>query len=379
MMEREFDIILYGASGYTAAYIIRELEHSSLRIALSARTVPSIPFSSYPVISCQLSEVDGLAARTRLLINCAGPFTRTGQPIIRACIEAGTHYVDIAGETGYLRRMGRQYSRQARDRAVKVILACGFDSVPADMGAFYLCRFMDSARIDGTISAWGTVINNGTWNSLIHSLADHHGRGEAGGKAAGVGEHRAASTVRAWRYNRETRSYDVAYKGCDPYVVRRSARYFGGHGMCQYQYTAYVSIGSFWNLVLYYLLAFIFVVFSKFEWGRGLLTRFPGFFSNGLVKMGGPSDQQIGRSRFHIKMVADGTRNGLPIRRALTITGPDPAYISTAIFVTQCSYTLLEAEDLIDSGVLTPTQAFYRTRIIEKLSSRGIAFSLQDL
>lgn len=422
-MKREYDIILYGASGFAAKFIIRELEQSSLRIGLAARKKEGIPETTLDCYECGVDEMSWLTAKTAVLINSAGPFAETGMRVIGACISTGTHYIDISGETGFLLEAGETYGKEAVLSGVKVIQACGFDSLPADIGAMHLSEFMDNVCIDSTIRVWNTKINTGTWNSLINGL--HCNRTKSNTDKKGVVEggstDRYGSTekctekfintckntsinnntntfinntsinntsintckntstfstnIKQFRYNKRSNSYDVLFRGSDNFVVRKSAEYFKKKGICNIKYFAYFNIGSLCNLLLYFLFGAIIRLLIKFNYGRRALLAWPRLFSFGLVSQ--PSD--LSKSKFVMEMVALGSRHNKISKRVLRISGPGPAYISNAIFVTQCAYTLLENENTIENGILTPAIAFYKTRIIEELCSRGIEFKVQEI
>jgi short subunit dehydrogenase-like uncharacterized protein len=75
-----------------------------------------------------------LAGATRVLISCAGPFRFLGPPVVAACIDAKTHYVDVTGEPAFMEGMEAEHDARARAARVLVVSACGFDSIPADLG-----------------------------------------------------------------------------------------------------------------------------------------------------------------------------------------------------------------------------------------------------
>lgn len=377
---REYDIILYGASSCTSRYIIRELEGSRLRIALSARTVGRIPDSSLPKIECPLENIGNLTKRTRLLFNCVGPYALTGLRIIGACIATSTHYIDISGETQFLRETLLAFDDDARQSGVKIVQACGFDSVPADIGTMHLCQLVDSPVIDSTIRVWNCKINTGTWHSLLNSMRSF--RADSAKSSQNTNSEkvipsgsRIPPSIKPFRYNVKYNCYDVAFKGSDSYVVRRSSDFFRDKGMCSAKYLAYVSVGSWLYLVLYFVFGLIITRLARFQWGYDLMIRYPRVFSFGLVRSNGPTEEEVRKSSFELDMVCVGPANE---KKVLKITGPDPGYVSTAILSTQCAFILLENEGKIESGVLTPAMAFYRTDIVERLSEKGIAFRISD-
>lgn len=132
---KEFDIVVYGASGFTAQHVIRYLQQYPLRIALSARSANKIRTnpSNYPVIQCDVDNIDMVTSKTMVLMNCAGPYVKCGEAIVRSCIENGCHYIDITGETSFIRDIIAKFAGLAMERNIYVVNCCGFDSVPCDI------------------------------------------------------------------------------------------------------------------------------------------------------------------------------------------------------------------------------------------------------
>ena len=230
MESREYDIILYGASGFTAKHIIKELEQSSLKIAVAARSICKIQPTFLHKIECSIENINNLAIRTKLLINAVGPYAHSGAAIIRACILAGTHYIDISGETQFLSNSYKEFNNDAILNKVKIIQSCGFDSVPADIGTLHISGFFDYATVESTIRVWHCKINITTWISLLNSLRQYTSvKKTVSSKEQGSLTNPAVKKTipsKEYRYNQTSKSYDVLFKGSDSYVVKRSIEYF---------------------------------------------------------------------------------------------------------------------------------------------------------
>jgi len=78
-----------------------------------------------------------MAQQARLVVNVSGPFRFLGEGVVRACVEAGTDYVDICGEPEFMERMLLKYQDAAVAQGVIVCHACAFDSIPADLGIMH--------------------------------------------------------------------------------------------------------------------------------------------------------------------------------------------------------------------------------------------------
>jgi short subunit dehydrogenase-like uncharacterized protein len=135
-------IVVYGASGYTGRLVAREAARRELPLVLAgrdaarlhavARELPADP----PVRVAALDDRDALRhalGDCDVVINCAGPFTRLGEPVVRAAVETGTHYVDTTGEQTHMRRVYDRFDDAAQAAEVALVPAAGFDYVQGDM------------------------------------------------------------------------------------------------------------------------------------------------------------------------------------------------------------------------------------------------------
>ncbi|XP_029442196.1 saccharopine dehydrogenase-like oxidoreductase, partial [Rhinatrema bivittatum] len=96
--------------------------------------------SEIDIIICDVgdpSSLDAMCKQTTAVLSCVGPYRFYGEPVVKACVENGTHCIDISGEPKYLEGMYFKYNSQAADKGVYIIGSCGFDSVPADLGVLF--------------------------------------------------------------------------------------------------------------------------------------------------------------------------------------------------------------------------------------------------
>ena len=157
---REFDIVLYGATGFagklTAEYLARA--GKGARIALAGRSTERLlairdtlgeSAQSWPVLAADASSpstLNEMAARTQVVVTTVGPYARYGLPLVAACAAAGTDYADLTGEATFIRESIGLYHKQAADTGARIVHSCGFDSIPSDLSVYALYR---AARDDG--------------------------------------------------------------------------------------------------------------------------------------------------------------------------------------------------------------------------------------
>lgn len=148
MASREFDVVVFGATSVTgrrvAAYLDDRAGEAGLRWAAAARDSGKLErvLSEDGVAGAATIVADvgdpaslrAMAERTSVVVNIVGPYTRYGEPVIAACVEAGCHYLDLTGEIPFVRRMIDRFDVKARETGVKVVQVCGYEALPPDLG-----------------------------------------------------------------------------------------------------------------------------------------------------------------------------------------------------------------------------------------------------
>ncbi|KUL83057.1 hypothetical protein ZTR_09906 [Talaromyces verruculosus] len=153
-MSREFDLVLLGPTGYTGQYTAENIYKSfptTIKWAVAGRSHSKIenlvqkwrdlgynrPDPEILIVQMNLDDLHALSKRTRLIINCVGPYHLYSTPVVEACAENGTHYVDVTGETPWVRTVLHKYLETAKKNGAIIIPSCGFESVPPDIVAWY--------------------------------------------------------------------------------------------------------------------------------------------------------------------------------------------------------------------------------------------------
>jgi short subunit dehydrogenase-like uncharacterized protein len=157
MVDRDYDVVIYGATGFVgsraAEYLAGHPQRDELRWAIGGRDLRKLEaiktrvagLAAVDVLtadSADKSAVDAMVARARVLLNVAGPFALYGNAIVDACVRLRTHYVDITGETVWVKSLVDRYHDKAAAEGTRVIPFCGFDSVPSDLGSYLLVRHL---------------------------------------------------------------------------------------------------------------------------------------------------------------------------------------------------------------------------------------------
>jgi short subunit dehydrogenase-like uncharacterized protein len=114
-----------------------------------------------------------MVQRGKCVINCAGPYTLHGEPVVRACIEHSVQYCDINGEPWWMKEMIEKYHQRAKEKKVAIVFACGFDSIPSDVGSFVLAQHIkettgeDVRRIEAVFRMAGGFSGGSLQTGLI--------------------------------------------------------------------------------------------------------------------------------------------------------------------------------------------------------------------
>lgn len=159
-MADRLDIIIFGASGFTGKHTIpyvykfSQSDGRSLTWGVAGRSEEKLKetlqevskkieadLSKIPIITADIDDEESLrkmAGRAKIIINCCGPYRFYGEPVVKACVEAGTNHVDVSGEPEFVESMQLKYHESAKEKGVYIISTCGFDSIPADLGVVYL-------------------------------------------------------------------------------------------------------------------------------------------------------------------------------------------------------------------------------------------------
>lgn len=190
---QELDIIVYGATGYTGRLVCDYLSRrygvgESVNWAMAGRSEDKLASvrdelgisSSVPFVVADADSAESLRAmvrRTSVILTTVGPYQLYGSDLVAACAEAGTDYVDLCGEPGWMHEMITAYRDTAAASGARIVFSCGFDSIPFDLGVHFLQqaaqeRFGHSlSRVRGRVRAMKGTFSGGTLASFKATMA----------------------------------------------------------------------------------------------------------------------------------------------------------------------------------------------------------------
>lgn len=382
VQERPFDLILQGATGFTGHLAAEELAlhaPSSLRWAVAGRDATRVSavaqrFGVPAIIADGLDPqaVNDLAAQTRVVISCAGPFSVFGNPLVEACVKNQTHYADLTGELPWIQKLINTHHEKCVAQRTTLIPASGFDSVPADLGVFAMRQQLkenlplhkDGMALHGFFTVRGGL-NGGTLHSGI-ALAEQGVLTDASPPAhIGPAVFRVPSLKRwaapflmaAVNESIVARSRDLLESHSDALAAESSNAPTAS--ATPYQEHLLVR-GRFRALQMKWLLQ-ISNGFLQSSFGRRLLKRF------GPKPGEGPSEQDI-RDGFARFIVIAGDLDNPTAMRQWNWDG-DPSNRITVRCLVQTGLALAAGEAL-SGGVLTPASAL-GNQLLQRLVATG--------
>ncbi len=192
-MAREFDVVVYGATGYTGRLVAEYLSQQygnggDVTWAMAGRSADKLAAvrdeigapADTPLITADASDPASLTAmveRTGSVATTVGPYQLYGAELVAACAAAGTDYVDLCGETPFMRKMIDAHEDAAKESGARIVFSCGFDSIPFDLGVYFL---QDKAieklggavpRVKGRVRKMQGTFSGGTAASMRATMA----------------------------------------------------------------------------------------------------------------------------------------------------------------------------------------------------------------
>ena len=188
---RPYDLVVYGATGYTGRLVAEYLAHhyrgQGPKWAMAGRSAEKLAEvrdligapADTPLIVANSDDPESirqLAESTRVVLTTVGPYQLYGEPLLLACAAAGTDYADLCGEPGWMREMIDKYDATAKGSGARIAFSSGFDSIPFDLGVFMLqqearARHGSPApRVKGRVRAMQGTFSGGTAASLTETM-----------------------------------------------------------------------------------------------------------------------------------------------------------------------------------------------------------------
>jgi short subunit dehydrogenase-like uncharacterized protein len=410
--EREFDVVVWGATGFTGRLTAESLLEryglaGELRWALAGRNAAKLEAvrsemaretgvnaDALPILIANADDAESmrdLARRARVVCTTVGPYALYGNHLVAACAELGTHYCDLTGEVHWIRRMIDTHETAARSSGARIVFTCGFDCIPADMGTYFLqgemkTRHGVAARaIQYRVKGFKGAASGGTIASMLNML-------EEGARDPEV------LRVMAEPYSLNPRQERQGPDGPEPTLPAYDAD-FG-------EWTAPFVMGAIDTKVVRRTNALLDYAYGRdFRYDEAMLMGAgPAGFAKatglslgtgvGMAAMGigplrrliaprlpapgeGPSKAEREAGYFDVRLLAHHPNNASHNLRARVTGDRDPGYGSTSKMLAESAVCL--ALDPLESraGMLTPASAMGDALLLRLQKNAGLTFSIE--
>lgn len=401
---RDFDIIVWGASGFTGRLVVEYLAEKyppdgALRWAVAGRNrgkleeiLAHIAFAgALPAIviadSHDKKSMDELASRARVVLTTVGPYAIHGSELVAACVAAGTHYCDLCGEVQWMRRMIDRHNDAAQGTGARIVMSCGFDSIPSDIGVY--CLHEHAMRLRGQPCSSMTLLvramkggaSGGTFASMLNAieearrdrsiakiLADPYALNPAGERQGPDGRDQSGA-----RFDADAGVWTAPFVMAmvNTRVVRRSNALLGYRYGKDFRYREATITGSgaagrvksaMTNAGLKAFLAAAAVPLTRKQIVQRLLPA-PGE---------GPSREQRENGYFNLVML--GRQPDGEILRLRIKGDRDPGYGSTSKMLAESAVCLATGDIDVAGGLWTPAAAMGRQLLPRLTANAGLSF-----
>jgi len=387
MADRRFDLVLFGATGFTggltAEYLARNAP-ARLRWALAGRNPAKLEAVRERLAAIdprletmELLVVDAadeaalaeVAKDTRVVVTTVGPYLQLGAPLVAACAGVGTDYVDLTGEPEFVDRMWLAHHEAAVASGARIVHACGFDSIPHDLGAFFTMKHVDT---DGPVGLRGVVrssgmFSGGTFHSAMGAMSRarqmrqaHAERRRSEGRPTG----RSSRAVAGKPHRDAVLGYWLLpLPTIDPQVVQRSGAALPAYGP-EFRYSHYAGTKTLRFAAAGMAGVGALAVASQVKPLRRFLE--------GKVPQGeGPDEAKRKRSWFTVDFVAEAGGETVQTR----VSGGDPGYTETAMMLAESALCLAFDDNPSTAGSVTPAVAM-GDNLLTRLQKAGLTFEV---
>ena len=384
--KRDLGIVIYGATGYTGRLVVEYFNRQygvdgDISWAMAGRSLDKLISvrdelgvdESVPLVVADAADQQSLEAmvqRAAIILTTVGPYQLYGSELVAACASSGTDYVDLCGEPVWMHQMINQHTKAAMESGARIIFSCGFDSIPFDMGVFFLQQTAISrmaktaSRVKGRVRQMKGSFSGGTQASFTATMA-----------AAG----RDPAVIEVLKD-----PFALSNNHPGPEQPRGNQPFFDDALQSWVAPFVMASINTKnihrSNFLLGHQYGANFVYDEMFVTGPGdageKLARAMATgnaLGDKVLQPGeGPSKEERDNGGFDILMIGEADDGG-EVR--ISVTGDcDPGYGSTSKMVAESAICLLRNADIVEGGIWTPAPAMGSLLIRRLRDFAGLTF-----
>ncbi len=412
-MHREFDVVLWGATGFvgqlTAEYLAEHYSPDELDWAIAGRSRPRLrnlrqslhhEYGGLDDLQMLVGDafdresLDAIAERTDAIATTVGPYAEYGNNLVAACVDRETDYCDLTGEAQWMHDMIDRHHEQARDRGVRIVHTCGFDSIPSDLGVWMLqqramqnhdrpcdhikftVRGASGGMSGGTLASMANAFEQASEDpSLRRMLADPYALVPDGNRSGASGPPQSGVE---WDDDLEAWTAPFVMAAVNEKVVHRTNALLDDVYGRNFRYRETTSCGT--GISGAVSAAGLTAGLGAFTGAMALGPTRRLLQSTVLPDPGeGPSRESIENGYFSIRLVGTGGRSGDEFRLEGSVKADrDPGYGATAKMLGESVVCLAKdsIDEGLDGGILTPATAM-GTTLIDRLRDAGMTWKVQ--
>ena len=382
---REFDVVLFGATGFTgrltAEYLAAHAPNGC-RWAVAGRSREKLvavrerlaeinpSCADLELLVADVTDRDSLravASRARVVVTTVGPYLRYGEPLVAACAEAGTDYLDLTGEPEFVDRMYLAYHDVAVASEARIVHAAGFDSIPYDLGVLFTVQQLPEGvplSVSGYLAVSG-AFSAGTYHSAITAFSRLREMSAVGRQRRRVEPRPDGRTVKGAkgrpRFEDAVGAWVLPAPTIDPIVVLRSARALERYGPA-FTYGHYIAVRK-----LPMAAGIVGAVGAAVMLAQVPVTR--NWLLGRMAAGDGPSQERRDKAWFRVRFIGEGGGQ----RVVTEVSGGDPGYGETAKMLAESALCLAFDDNPTTAGQVTTAQAM-GANLMARLIAAGIKF-----
>ena len=368
MVDKKYDLIVHGATGFTGKliceYLFNHLDIKSVKWAISGRNNKKLETIShkynvdyFQVDSFDKKSLDNITLNCKVIISVVGPYALYGKKLVQSCVENNCHYLDITGESTFVKYVRENFTSKSVKTNTMVINCCGFESMPTDIGVYYNFKKSKQENLDIKcfLKSRGKI-SGGTWASFLNHFDTNK---------ISLNNHKINKTkkVKSFYYENDIKKWALIFPDIDRSIIMSSSKYYK-YG-ADFNFTKYLTFKTLWQVIGLIIPLIVISFLAKYTFTRNWLKTF-------IPSGTGPSKDERSKHWFNFKMISKTKKQ----KYITEVNGGDPGYGETSKFISEMALTIIHDFDKLtnNKGVISPAECGGEA-LLKRLINSNIKFS----
>ena len=368
MVDKKYDVIVHGATGFTGKliceYLYNHLDIKSVKWAISGRNNKKLETIShkynvdyFQVDSFDKKSLDNITLNSKVIISVVGPYALYGKKLVQSCVENNCHYLDITGESPFVKYVRENFTSKSVKTNTMVINCCGFESMPTDIGVYYNFKKSKQENLDVKcfLRSKGKI-SGGTWASFLNHFNTNK---------ISLNNHKINKTkkVKSFYYENDIKKWALIFPDIDRSIIMSSSKYYN-YGS-DFNFTKYLTFKTLWQVIGLIIPLIVISFLAKYTFTRNWLKTF-------IPSGTGPSKSERSKHWFNFKIISKTKKQ----KYITEVNGGDPGYGETSKFISEMALTIILDFDKLTNtkGVISPAECGGEA-LLKRLINSNIKFS----